>query len=85
MTLRRLDLTPEIQERIARMHRAMALYPNADEGYGPIEVEQLALAESVLRAHAAQVRRLDRLPSKATSAKVASAADVTRRAVRRRA
>jgi len=85
-TVKALTITPLLQSQIDRVLRAAALYPNADEGFAPLEREQLLLAEEVLAQYARQQHRLDRLPAKATAASpIGPVVEVTIRAKRRRA
>jgi len=78
-----LNITPLLQSQIDRVLRAAELYPNEDEGFAPLEREQLALAEEVLRAYAAQQHRLERLPRRAAPA-LEPVVDVALRPKRRR-
>lgn len=85
MSPRRLPLTPAIVAQLGRVERAAALYPNADDGVAPLELEKLALADLVMDAvqtpqQAAQAARVARLPPRA-----GSALTVRPRAARRRA
>lgn len=85
MTLKTLKLTPLILEQLARVERAAELYPNADDGTAPLEIEQLTLAELVFEEAQRQEtqHRLRRLPIKARAVPVV--VDVELRPKRRRA
>lgn len=83
--LKSLPITPRLQSQIDRVLRAAGLYPNLDDGYGPLEREQLALADVVMATYAQQAHRLDRLPRTAKAARVSAVVEVEIRPKRRRA
>lgn len=77
-----LRITPMLQTQIDRVRRAAALYPNADDGYLPLEQEQVALAEVLLREVERQAAGAPRLPVRA---RAMAPVLQTRRRSRRRA
>lgn len=60
-TLRRLDLTDEIQQRIAAVERALKTYRPGGQSAAVVELPKLALANAVLAAVAAQTAAVDAL------------------------
>ena len=63
---RRLDLTGELQDRIAAVERAIADHVPGAESAPVVELPKLDLADAVLKAVAAQrAQRIARLPAKA--------------------
>ena len=81
-----LPITPLLQSQIDRVLRAAELYPNEDEGFAPLEREQLALAEEVMRTYAQQLHRLDQLPRTAKASRaIGPVVEVELRHKRRRA
>lgn len=83
MTLKALKLTPLILDQLARVERAAALYPNADDGTAPLDIEKVTLAELVFEEVQRQQtqQRIHRLPVKARAVPVV--VDVALRSKRR--
>lgn len=81
--MKHLPITPLLQSQIDRVLNAATVYPNADDGFAPLERERLALAEEVMRVYAAQQHRLERLPQRAAPA-LGAVVDVALRPKRRR-
>lgn len=81
--LKTLKLTPLLVAQLERVERAAGLYPNEDDGYAPLEREQLLLAEIVfeeVQRQQVQQHRIRRLPARAVNPSVV---EVTLRPKRR--
>lgn len=84
--LKVIRVTEALQRRIAHVQDADALFPNAPEGYPPIEVAKVALADELLCAlYDKTAAGVARLPERARSG-IARVVDLQgRKRTRRRA
>jgi hypothetical protein len=83
MTLKRVELTDEIQRRVRAVEDALAVHVPGRESSDVIDIPKLQLADALLEAIAAQSEaRLSKLPKRAAA--VAPVVEISMQPKRRR-